>query len=83
MKNIQEISDKTLYRLITDCNDVNWNFFALKVMISRLKLKLSMDSSAETIHNCCNELRELLHKSKGIPNAIKDLKIISDRCDFE
>ena len=83
VKNIQDIPNNTLLRLITESSDVHWNFFALKVMISRLKLKLSMDSNEETMDQCCDELRELLHKSRGIPNAIKDLQIITDRFENE
>ena len=80
MINIQDISDHTLLCVINKGGDINWNFFALKVMISRLRLKLIMsDNKEEAMQQCCDELRELFQKSKNIPNANNDLKIIVDK----
>ena len=78
MNNLNNIPDEALMRIITETG-VDWNFFALKVMISRLRLKLSMSNDEETTQQCCNELRELLYKSRNIPNAIIDLHIIRER----
>jgi hypothetical protein len=73
----QILSDETLFRVIHESGDVNWSFFALKVMISRLKLKLSMtDNSEKALEECYTDLRQLFHRSHNIPNAIKDLQII-------
>ena len=80
MINIQDISDQTFCRVINENNDISWNFFALKVMISRLKLKLLMsDNKIETLQQCCAELRELFRKSSNIPNAKNDLQIIVEK----
>ena len=79
MVNIQNISDKTLLRVINEGSDVKWNFFALKVMISRLKLKLSMTNNSEhVLQECYADLRDLFRRSQNIPNAMKDLQIIED-----
>jgi len=58
---------------------LEWNFFALKVMISRLKLKLVMTNNEVLISECCSDIRDLLIKSSNIPNAKKDLQLIVER----
>ena len=78
--NIQDISDETLFRVINEGDDMNWNFFALKVMISRLKLKLTIsDNKEEAMQQCFTDLRELFSKSSSIPNAKNDLQIIMEQ----
>ena len=78
--NIQDISDQTLFRVINEGSDTNWSFFALKVMISRLKLKLTIsENKEEAMQQCYTDLRELFRKSGNIPNAINDLQIIMDK----
>ena len=79
MIGIQDISDEALVRVINEGGDVKWNFYALKVMISRLKLKLQLAEDKEIIRQCCLEMRDLLNRSKSIPNANKDVKIILER----
>ena len=79
MINIKEINDSTLFKIINESDDINWNFFALKVMITRLKLKLSMINDEKTKQECFSDLRDLFGKSVNIPNAKKDLQIITDR----
>ena len=85
INNLQEISDKVLYRVINESDDVNWNFLALKVMISRFKLKLLMidcnkvNQREEMISQCCTEMRALFLRCRNIPNAIKDVQTIRDR----
>lgn len=85
INNLQEISDKVLYRVINESDDVNWNFLALKVMISRFKLKLLMidcnkiNQREEMIVQCCTEMRELFLKCKNIPNAKRDIQTIKER----
>ena len=79
MISVQDISDHTLLRVINEGSEVNWNFFAFRVMISRLKLKLSMMNSDEDKQQCYTEMRELFQKSSNIPNAQKDLQLIMER----
>ena len=77
MTEINNISDETLYRIINEGADVNWNFFALKVMITRLRLKLKMSTNHdEALQQCFADIRNLFHKSANIPNANKDLQLI-------
>ena len=80
MIDIQDISDQTLFRVISEGDNISWNFFALKVVIARLKLKLSVSGvNEETIQQCCTDLRELFRKSSNISNAKKDLQIIVEQ----
>ena len=87
MIDVQNIPDQTFLRVISEGKDLNWEFFALKVMISRLKLKLSMTAHEEapkrelTQQQCCKEMRDLFSKSRNIPNAKKDLQIIIELFD--
>lgn len=79
---IQNISDDTLFRIINESGEIDWNFFALKVMISRLKLMLNMAGNTEEAkHQCCEELRKLFDKSANIPNANRDLQKIIEIFD--
>ena len=82
MIDTKSITDNTLYRLIHESADVNWSFFALKVMITRLKLKLKMsepNNEEEVLQHCYADIRNLFNKSANIPNAQKDLQIIVER----
>ena len=83
MLNIQNISNQTLFRVIKKGQDVAWNFYALKVMIMRLRLRLSIAGNEKEVELCCDELRELFYKSENIPSARKDLQIIVDRFNEE
>ena len=77
--NIQEITDNTLYRIITEGSEIKWNLFALNVMISRLRLKIKMTKNQEqAISECIKDLRDLLRRSSSIPNAKKDFQIIEN-----
>ena len=76
---LEKISDDTLFRVITESGDINWSFYALKVIISRLKLKLHLTNNEEAVRESCGEIRALLKKSMNIPNAKKDIQIIMER----
>ena len=81
MTEINNISDETLYRIINEGADVNWNFFALKVMITRLRLKLKMSATnneEDMLQQCFADIRDLFLRSNNIPNAKKDLQIIEE-----
>ena len=77
MANIEDITDDILFRVITESTDVHWSFFALNVMISRLKLTIAMsEDKEEAKRQCISDLRELFTRSRVIPNAKKDLNLI-------
>jgi len=74
---IDSIPNDTLAQVIVNSNNYTWNFFALKIILTRLKLKLSMyNDDNEVLAGCCDELRNLLKKSVNVPNSQTDLKQI-------
>ena len=77
IENIDSIPDKVLIHVIRHSNDFTWNFLAIKIMLTRLNLKLAMYQNKESIlQECCAELRNLLKNSVNIPNSQADLKQI-------
>ena len=75
---IDRIPDKVLIHIIQHSNDFSWSFLAIKIMLTRLNLKIAMskDKSA-VLGECCIELRNLLKNSINIPNSQNDLKQIA------
>ena len=74
---IDSIPHETLIHVIRHSNDFTWNFLAIKIMLTRLNLKMVMyQNKDEILRECCNELRGLLKNSINIPNSQADLKQI-------
>ena len=74
---IDKIPDDVLLHVIRHSNDFSWNFLAVKIMLTRLNLKMVMfQNKDEVIRECCNELRSLLKNSANIPNSQADLNRI-------
>ena len=74
---IDNISDDKLIQVICNSHDFTWNFFAMKIILTRLNLKIAMHKGDKSIlPGCCDELRNLLKKSANVPNSQADLKLI-------
>ncbi len=74
---IDKIPDNVLVHVIRHSNDYLWNFLAVKIILTRLNLKIIMrGNDLSALPECCDELRSLLKKSTNIPNARADLKQI-------
>ena len=74
---IDSIPDNVLIHVIRHSNDFSWNFLAIKIMLTRLNLKLVMyQNKDKVLRECCTELRNLLKNSVNIPNSQADLKQI-------
>ena len=74
---IDSISNDTLLYVIKNSNKFSWSFFALKIMLTRLNLKISMNfENKNLLGECCDELKNLLKKSINVPNSQADLKQI-------
>jgi hypothetical protein len=70
---IDQIPNNVCIYIIQHSNDFSWNFLALKIMLTRLNLKIIMHHGQDgVLQQCCVELKDLLRKSKNIPNAQKD-----------
>ena len=74
IEKIEQIPEETWQYIILNSNDFMWNFFAIKIILTRLNLKLKMfPNNPALMEQCCAELRDLLKKSVNIPNAQKDI----------
>ncbi len=77
LADLGKISDEIWIYVIRHPNDLTWNFLAMKIILTRLNLKITMYQNNDAIlGQCCEELRDLFRKSINIPNAQKDLQQI-------
>jgi len=76
---IDKISNDKLIHVIRHSHDFTWEFFAMKIILTRLNLKIAMYKDNKSIlSECCDELRNLLKKSANVPHSQTDLsKILS------
>ena len=74
---IDNIPNDVLIHVILNSNNFTWNFFALKIILTRLNLKIVMCKGDTAVFpECCAELKRLLKQSVSIPNSQADLKKI-------
>ena len=74
---IDQIPNEVLIHVIRHSNDFSWNFLALKIILTRLNLKITMQGdNSSLLQECCNELKNLLKKSINVPNSMTDLRQI-------
>ena len=78
VETIDNIPNDVLAHVIRNSNDFTWNFLAMKIILTRLNLKIIMNdsNSAYVLPECCDELRNLLKKSVNVPNSRTDLNQI-------
>ena len=79
IETIDSIPNDMLIHVIRNSNKYTWNFFAMKIILTRLKLKITMheeEGNKSVFSECCDELRNLLKKSVNVPNSQADLKQI-------
>ena len=74
---IEKITDDLLVHVIRHSNEYTWNFFAMKVILTRLNMKMKMyNNDLSVLPDCCGELRNLLRKSANVPSSQADVKQI-------
>lgn len=56
--------------------DSNFDFLALKILLSRLKLTVKQDSAPSVLENSVNELKNFFKKTIHIPQSRQDLQKI-------
>jgi len=79
---IDLIPNEVLIHVIQNSKEYSWNFLAMKIILTRLNLKITLHSGKKTvIPECCDELKNLLKKSANVPNAQADLKQILSLTD--
>jgi hypothetical protein len=62
--------------LVLDKIQVNLNYLAAKILISRWKQSLKVSSSPEQIEEAKMEIFNLYYKSKDYPSAKKDIELL-------
>ena len=74
---IDAIPNDVLIYIIHHSNDFSWNFLAMKIILTRLSMKLVIHNNNKSVlAECCDELRNLLKKSVNVPNSRTDLNLI-------
>jgi len=79
VETIEKIPNDVLIRVIRHSNDYTWNFLGMKIILTRLNLKIIMGEeigAKSVLLECCDELRNLLKKSVNVPNSRTDLNLI-------
>jgi hypothetical protein len=77
LSDLDRIPEETWVYVIKHSGDFTWNFLAMKIILTRLNLIIAKQPNSDAVlSQCCEELRDLLHKSINIPNAQKDLQQI-------
>jgi len=79
VETIDRIPNDLLIRVIRHSNDFTWNFLGMKIILTRLNLKIIVgeETGAKSVlPDCCDELRNLLKKSVNVPNSRTDLNLI-------
>ncbi len=70
---IPDANNEKWQSLILGIENIDFEFFPVKLLLARLKLQVKRDPSQETVDKCVSELRELFIKNQHIPKAKKDL----------
>ncbi|NLY88465.1 MAG: hypothetical protein GX085_02440 [Firmicutes bacterium] len=73
---LSKIADQTWEDLILKDLDLEFEFLALKILLSRLRLKVKTDSTPDAIKNSVEEIKKLFARFENLPSAQKDLQRI-------
>jgi len=72
IEDIDRIPDNVLINVIKNSNDFSWNFLAIKIILTRLQMKIKIHKESAFVE-CCDELRNLLRKSINVPSSREDI----------
>lgn len=72
------ISEQTWQDLLLGRLDCNFEFLALKILLTRLRFKLQQDNSPASLRQCVAEVKGLFEKMGNLPKAQEDLKKLSE-----
>lgn len=77
-KNVPASSNLVWKNIILGKVNINLNFLAGKILLSRLKMVIAREGEkAETVETCVTQIRELYLKRGHLPDAQKDLVLIN------
>ncbi len=79
-----QISEQTWRDLILAHINLDFQFLALKILLSRLRLKVKLDPSPESLGDSIAELKNLFLRFQNLPAAQRDLqKILETQRSFQ
>jgi hypothetical protein len=74
-----DLNNPVWKNLVLKKSQVNLNFLAGKILLSRLQLNLRPSSPEHEINKAINDLFDLYYKSKDLPNAKKDISLLLNK----
>ena len=74
--NIPEARDPVWADVMSGKKEIAFSFLAIKILLSRLKSSVQLDSSSDNIEKCAGELRQLLIKNSHLPKVQSDIEKI-------
>jgi hypothetical protein len=73
---LESVSEKVLSDLVLGNINIDFDFLALKIMLSRLRQRVKMEPSPTTIQGCVNELQSFFVKFGHLPKTQQDMEKI-------
>jgi len=71
-----DVKNPVWSNLVLNKTQVNLNFLAGKILLSRLQVNVKNDASLASLEKAKKELFELYFKNKNLPNAQKDILLL-------
>lgn len=71
-----DIKNPVWKNLVLNKIDLNLNFLAAKILLSRMQLNIKYTNSTVDIDKAATEIFELYFKSKDFPSAKKDISLL-------
>ncbi|NLM37358.1 MAG: hypothetical protein GX202_04450 [Firmicutes bacterium] len=76
---VEKISKQGWENLLLKDVDYGFNFLALKILLSRLRLKVAMDPSPVSIQKSVEEIKNLFIRFGNLPSVQKDFQKVYER----
>ncbi len=70
------ISDQALKKILTGQSNPQFNFLALKILLTRLKMNIKKDPQLSGYHTYKQEIVDLLAKNQNLPSVQRDVQTI-------
>lgn len=75
--NLLQISNNVWRDLLSGKVECNFDFLALKILLTRLRMKIAKDASQATLDECIKEFKDYLEKMNHMPVVQKDIEKIN------
>jgi hypothetical protein len=74
-----DVNNPVWKRLVLDKIQVNLNFLAAKIMLSRLQILVKRNDSLDILEGAKKEIFELYFKNKDLPSVKKDISLLLNK----